>query len=520
MTRYYQLPVTLLLILMASIETTLAQPFEVSKPGNTIAADASVYYEPIRFDEQAIYMLQRKPIEGVVKFDRNLNLLKSYTLKKPSGSQVRFEALGDDFYLFEFTRSALESRLTCVQIDLESGQPKGSPKEVLKYPHERMIDPDSYFIVTDELKNQFILVGAVKDKARYTYEISVIDKELNPVQNTTIKSSFKTNEFQFQQLVRGNAGEIVFLGSNTPSFSRYDTIKLAVYDRTGKELNSTSPETQGFELNKPRLLVKKSGEVLLACLYGDKSNEGLLSTVIVSTIDLQTGSIKEASRITVDPVTLTSKQGKPDNEKPKSENRAEKGKQKPQKFSYNIHSIEENPADNSIVFTAEVAKGETKINMDGPVNNNLDILVFKMKADRSMSLITGVRKDQREEIGAFTKTWPDKFNRKTIYSSHSTFLRGNTLYILFNDHNENTGNASANQPVKFVREYDKESSTYLVTVDLASGKQARYPVYQNDETGISLASRAMMYKNEIVIPRWRYPQLKNSQRTFLTIRLK
>jgi hypothetical protein len=97
------------------------------------------------------------------------------------------------------------------------------------------------------------------------------------------------------------------------------------------------------------------------------------------------------------------------------------------------------------------------------------------------------------------------------YSSFTHLIHNNRLILVFNDHSKNNTIAGYGDRVKRIYNFRRNSNTWGVSIDIATGKMSRKIVSTNDEETILMPRHAMVVKNEIFLPSWRIRALARTK---------
>jgi hypothetical protein len=185
--------------------------------------------------------------------------------------------------------------------------------------------------------------------------------------------------------------------------------------------------------------------------------------------------------------------------------------------NFRIHSIDVNPADNSVIIIAENSYTGSNSYTDrigGQISTSVDrsyicesillVRIDKQGVIRWMNIIPKIQKEifASAEISSGWLSAISTGGGMPYYSSYTHLIKDNKLLIILNDDEGHTTNPKYGASLKEVSDF-KKSNLYAVSVDLATGEMGRKLITSNNSDDILAPRHSFVRKNEILMPTWR-----------------
>lgn len=304
-----------------------------------------------------------------------------------------------------------------------------------------------------------------------------------------------------------------------------------------------------------KLIEQADGQMLLAGFYSNRSTKQDLNGFFINKINPDNGSMALSSYKEINAAMLGNgyqDDGDDDDEIKENKKQSKKAKddEDEDEFpnSFTIKSVDINPADNSIIISSEVSKYTSYSYTTSSYNpttrtttwrttyvhrfTNQDILVINADKDGNIKWLNALPKSQLEQISTTSNRtlgfsvsydYSGYFAQSggmPFYSSYKSFIQGNNLILIFNDHNSNNINPNYGDKVKTVYNFRKRSTAYGVGIDLASGKMTRKSIAANNEETILMPRHAYVVGSDVFVPSWRQKTLAKTELRFAKITVK
>lgn len=471
------------------------------------------------------------------KFDKNYNDIydKDYR-KELRGSIFRgFYPIDEELVMFstEYTRKEKTFTLYARKINKANGEIKQDAKEIGTFPLEDKRDDFEVKFTPVSNGKKLLFSANVSNKDRVSLVTAVLDPQLKREATATIDFRFTPKQFSIQDVFYTANEKIVVLGKESEEtqvgkrkrkrwvFKQYI---LHIYTKAGKkEKEIPITADQRFAISG-KLIEHTDGTLALAGFYATDPKKKDLSGFFLSKIDtdkneLLLTSYKEinASMIGQNYTEDADDDNDDDSKKSKKEEKKKDDDDEEEEIpnDYVLKSVLINPADNSMVITAEISQlyvYQTQ-NRSGNMTTyttvysytTKDILLIGLNADGKVKWVNSIPKKQQEkyENPNITRSEEDYFSGKTAhpyFSSFAALINKDKLIILMNDHQSNNVNPEYGHKVKRVYNFKKKSNFYGISVDLATGTMKRKMIYDNSSDGIMMPRSAYINGSIILIP--------------------
>lgn len=497
----------------------------------------------------------------LIKFDRNFDEVyeKEYKRELKGLEFHSFQVLGQDIFLFatDYVKKEKAFKVYAAKVDKSSGDLTGNLQEIGSYVLENKRD-DYDLSVKSALNGQyFLLVTDISASNRNNLDVVLLDKNLKIKQQTAIDLLYPRNTYNLEDVKYTSNNKIVILGKEFDEVpvGRRKRIKLVfkkyaltVYNVKGNKERDVLVESGDKFAIGGQLMELKNGELLLAGFYSNTARKDELNGFFLSKLNTDLGELTLASYKPLDASMLGSnytEDAEDDDEETRSDRRSSKKAKEDDEENefpnaYIIKSVDYNAADNSYLITAEISKYTYYSYTTSEYNpatrtfrtvtyhvhryENKDILVVNTDDQGQIKWINDIPKNQLEEIRTsnagfgsgigFYRNYSGYFANgggMPYYSSFTHLIHNNKLILVFNDHSKNNTIAGYGDRVKRIYNFRRNSNTWGVSIDIATGKMSRKIVSTNDEETILMPRHAMVVKNEIFLPSWRIRALARTK---------
>ena len=567
--------ILLFVLLLFKNPFLLAQQYQVSwgdalkmRKGTTdmeiVAADnTGVYFSEgsLRMKSYFVIGASYGTSYKLIKFDRNFDEVyeKEYKRELKGLEFHSFQVLGQDIFLFatDYVKKEKAFKVYAAKVDKSSGDLTGNLQEIGSYVLENKRD-DYDLSVKPALNGQyFLLVTDISASNRNNLDVVLLDKNLKIKQQTAIDLLYPRNTYNLEDVKYTTNNKIVILGKEFDEvpvgrrkrtklvFKKY---ALTVYNAKGTKERDVLVESGDKFAIGGQLMELKNGEILLAGFYSNTARKDDLNGFFISKLNTDLGELTLASYKPLDASMLGSnftEDADDEDEETRDDRRSvkkAKDDDEENEFpnAYIIKSVDYNPADNSYLITAEISKYTYYSYTTSEYNavtrtwrtttyhvhryENKDILVVNTDDQGQIKWINDIPKNQLEEIRTsnsgfgsgigFYRNYNGYFANgggMPYYSSFTHLIHNNRLILVFNDHSKNNTIAGYGDRVKRIYNFRRNSNTWGVSIDIATGKMSRKIVSTNDEETILMPRHAMVVKNEIFLPSWRIRALARTK---------
>ena len=497
----------------------------------------------------------------LVKFDKNFNSVfeKDYSKELKGVSFDNIQMLDDELFLFatDYDKREKTVRILGVQLDKKSGEMLGELSELDNYQLESKRDNyDIHFDTIDNSKN-FLLVTDISNNDRTSIAVAVLDKNLKKKESATINLSYEKKTYNLEDVKFTKGGKIILLGKVMEHMVRnngkqknrmvFKEFALSVYNNKGKKEKDINLSSGSHFIIGGKIIEEPTGELLLAGFYSNEQKKNDLNGFFMNKIDVNSGTLVLSSFKEINASMLGEASEDPEDAKAADEDNDEKKSRKEKKKdsdndeeeelpnSYVIRSVNLNPADNSYIITSEISQltSYTYTYMTGTgasshwetrtvyTFTNRDILLIDADKDAQIRWLNVIPKYQVEQVSSSSNGMSNSsaaglgyFARAggmPYYSSYTSFIDDNKMFIILNDHEKNKDVAAYGNKVKMIRTFKKFSDTYGVTVDLNTGKLAKKFINENSEDIILMPRHSYTVGNTIYIPSMRQRLMAKSE---------
>ncbi len=494
----------------------------------------------------------------LVKFDKNFNPVfeRDYSKELKGIDFDNIQMLDDELFMFatDYDKREKKVKIFGAQLDKSTGDLMGEMMELDEYSLESKRDKyDIHFDTIDNTKN-FLLVTDISNNDRTSIAVAVLDKNLKKKESAVINLSYEKGTYGLEDVKYTASGKIVLLGKVLEHMTRnngkakrkmvFKEFALSVYDKKGAKEKDINLSSDNRFIIGGKVIEEPTGELLLAGFYSNGQRKTDLNGFFMNKIDIQNGTLLLSSYKDISSGMLGDASEDADDTKAADDDDDEKKSKKEKKKddddndeelpnSYVIRSVNKNPMDGSYIITAESYKftSYSYSYMSGAgaaatwqtrtvyTFTNRDILLIDADKDAQIRWLNVIPKYQVEQIsdnrsGFGYSGYVGYFARAggmPYYSSYTSFIKDNNMYIIMNDHKKNTGNADYGNKVKMIRTFKKYSDTYGVMVDLNTGKLSRKFINENSDDIVLMPRHSYTVGNTIYIPSMRQHAMAKSE---------
>jgi hypothetical protein len=571
-----------LLCIFSFTLSSFSQSYKVSwgeeiklKKGTTdidiIAADnTGLYFTEGRLKMKSYFVVGASygTVYKLFKLDKNFNEVfdKDYKKELKGYDFHSFQMLENDLFLFvtDYIKKEKLFKVYAAKIDKASGDLLGDFTEFGSYQLESKRDDYDMKVSSIQNGKAFLTVANISGKERVSLGVSVLDKNLKKKENAVIDIAIEPGRYSLQdvQLTRNN--KIVVLGKEFEEttigkkkkkrlvFKQYT---MSIYNDKGRKEKDVDLVSGDKFIIGGKLVESPTGEMLLAGFYSNTSKKDDLNGFFINRVDPEKGELKLSSFKEINSAMLGKSFEDPmEEDDDMKENKKNKQKAKDdddqEDFpnSFEIKSVDINPADNSIIITSEVSQYSYYSYTTSSYNSstkswtyqtnyvhrftNKDILIINSDKDGNIKWMNDIPKSQLEEIRtsssrgmglSFSSDHSGYFasgGGMPYYSSFTRLMTNNTLVILVNDHASNNVIAQYGDKVKTIYNFKKQSNAYGISIDLATGKMSKKMIAQNNTDAILTPRHALVVGNDIYMPSWRMHALAKTELKFAKISVK
>jgi hypothetical protein len=503
------------------------------------------------------------------KLDKNFGEVfdKEYRKELKGLDFQSFQILGNDLFLFatDYERKRKLFKIYGAKVDKNSGELIGGFTEFGSYELESKKDDYEMKVSPQQGGNSLLMVSNISANDRVSIGVSLLDKNLNKVNNAVIDLSFEPNLYQLQDVQYTKGDKIILLGKEFEEaqigkkkkkrlvFKQYI---MSVYDKSGAKEKDIAMDADERYIISGKLIEQPSGDLLLAGFYSNSAKKDDLNGFFINKVNPEKGELLISSFKEINSGMLGKAYedaGDEDPEEKESKKQAQKarddGDEDEFPNSYVIKSVDINPADNSIIITSEVSRYAYYSYYSQRYNpstrtytsswtyihrfTNQDILLIGADQNGNIKWLNDLPKSQFEEIRTTDNSFATSFNYfydrggyfaaaggMPFYSSYKSFIYKNNLVLVMNDHTANNVNPGYGDKVKTVSNFRKRSNVYGVSVDLATGKMSRKIIASNNDETILMPRHGFVVDNDIIIPSWRQHLMAKTELKFAKVTVK
>jgi hypothetical protein len=530
------------------------------------ADNTGMYFTEERVNKNNfVIMSTLTPTVKLYKVDKNFLEVfdKDYKKELKGLTFDSFQPLGNTLYLFatDYEKKGKLFKIYGAKIDKNSGDLVDDFKELASFGLESKRDDYEMKVTPIDNGKSFLMVSNISGKERVAIGVSILDQNLVSKENTVLAFNYNPDEYSLSDIKYTKEKKIIVLGKHyelvetkkkKKKKSVFKEYQMAIYNKEGEKEKDVPLVANNKYVIGGQMVEKADGSILLAGFYSNTPTKQGLNGFFVNNIDVNSGQllISSFSEVTSDML------GKPyedesdedDEDKTSKNQKSKKDKDDdddddaeiPNDFI--IRSVDINEADQSIIFTSEIAKVSvtTRTRFERVGNStrmvtetyydfdNKDILIAKADKEGKINWVNILPKSQHEYIYSSHGTgfyydmtgYFAKAGGMPFYSGFTSGLINNKLIIIMNDHLSNNVNPAYGDKVKTVFNFKKKSNVYGIAVDLETGKMTRKFIGNNSPEAVLTPRNAMLVKNEFYIPSYRYHLIGKSDLKFakLTIR--
>ncbi len=534
-----------------------------TKDMDIVAADKSgVYFTEERAKLQAIGLFGNTigTSAKLVKFDKSFNEVfeKDYSKELKGVSFDNIQMLDDGLFLFatDYDKREKTVRILGAKLDKNTGEMLGELSELDNYQLESKRDNyDIHFDTIENTKN-FLLVTDISNNDRTSIAVAVLDKNLKKKQSAVINLSYEKKTYSLEDVKFTQGGKIILLGKVMEHMVRnngkqknrmvFKEFALSVYNSKGKKEKDIDLSSGSHFIIGGKIIEEPNGQLLLAGFYSNEQKKNDLNGFFMNKIDVNAGTLTLSSFKEINSGMLGDVSEDADDAKAAEDDDNDKKSRKEKKKddddeeeelpnSYTIRSVNLNPADGSYIITSEITQltSYTYSYMTGTgasahwetrtvyTFTNRDILLIDADKEAQIRWLNVIPKYQVEQISSSGRGLSNSSaaglgyfawsGGMPYYSSFTSFIDNNKMFIILNDHEKNKDIAAYGNKVKMIRTFKKFSDTYGVSVDLNTGKLTKKFINENSEDIILMPRHSYTVGNTIYIPSMRQRMMAKSE---------
>lgn len=512
-----------------------------------IAADKSgVYFSQLRGSSSSTKL---------IKIDQSFTVVfeKDYDNKMKDRLYETFAYLADKMFLFtrDYNKKQKTLTIACIQIDKTTGELIDTWKDIAVYKKEN--EKDEIRIDIRPMVNQtgYIVTTSVESADNLKIHTQTLDVNAQPKISSTINIEFAPKLYELEDIKISKTNSIILLGKE---YEEVETLKkkkkvktiafkqylIGFYTVAGEKITNVPVSTNEKFALGAKLIEQPTGEILLAGFYSNTIKKDALSGFFINKIDPVSGTILSSTTKEMSTSMLGNFKEEDEPETDSKEKSAKKlaGKQEdsteeslPNNFI--IRTADVNPADNSIIITAEVMRYSTyhftQTEWTGSGNTrtmktsyydrhlfyNNDILIINADKGGKVNWFNLIHKSQLETYVTYSfggdpyyelrKNYAGMFSSSLFpyYSSYKTMFYKNNLLLIYNDNIKNKNTLGIKDDIYTIANFSNHSNTYAIIIDLATGKMTKKSIASNDEETVIMPRHSYIFGNNIFAPSWK-----------------
>ncbi len=529
---------------------------------NVVTADnTGLYFTEARMKIKPGFFSATSVQANYKLYKMNKNFVEIY--EKDYADELRglefdsFQPLGENLYLFatDYQKKGKSFTVYGAKIDKNSGNMISGLAEMEKFSLESKKDEFQMRVSPVKNESSFLVVSNILGKDYVNLRVRLLDKELKTKQSTAITLSFTNEQFTVQDVkltddnkivVLGKEYEETLVGKKKRKKMIFKSYVMMIYSSNGNKEKDILLNSGDRFIISGKLIEQPGGNLLLAGFYSNSIRKEKLRGFFINKIDVKTGeltinSFKEINSSMLGAASLDeneeTKTKSKETENPEDDDDKD---QFPNDFI--IRSVYVNPSDSSIVINSEVLKRtfyfSTSTYNDGGRRTtyttsydgfiNKDLLIINADKDGNIRWVNAIPKSQREEVvsgvaGPSGSSVSGYFTGEAgvpYYSSFASLIHNNQLILILNDHTNNKTNTAYGKTVQEIYDFQKSSSIYGISIDLATGKMDRKLIAINNGETIPMPRHALVVQNELFIPSWKTKKLAKTKVRFAKILVK
>lgn len=506
----------------------------------------------------------------LMKMDKNFAEVfdKEYKKELKGLSFHSFQPLDKDLYMFatDYEKKEKLFKVFGAKIDKNTGELVGDFMELGSYALESKKDDYEMKITPVQGGKYFLMVSNVSGTDRVSLGVHLLDKGLKRKESAMIDLSFNPDLYSLQDVKFTSSNKIVLLGKEYEEtqigkkkrkrfiFKQY---VMSVYNNDGKKENDVKLDADDRYIISGRLIESPGSQMLLAGFYSNSAKKEDLNGFYINKVDPVNGTLLLSSYKEINSGMLGKgfiDEADDDDLSKEEKKQAQKGKTDDDEEgefpnSFVIKSVDINTADNSVIITSEVSRytyySYTTSNYNASTRswtyrttyvhrfNNQDVLVINADKDGNIRWLNALPKSQQEEVRTSNNSYSYGFSYgydeagyfaraggMPYYSSYSSLIYNNTLFVLMNDHTSNNVNPEYGNKVKTVYNFRKKSNLYGVSFDLNTGKMTRRIIASNNDETILMPRHAFVANNEFFMPSWRQHVMAKTELKFAKVTIR
>lgn len=537
--------------------------------------------EIIAADKTGLYFTEKRRTAGMFSIGGGVSAYKLYKFDKTFSEVFEkeykkelkgfdfhsFQQLDNDLFLFatDYIKKEKTFKIYGAKIDKGTGDLQGDFNLLGFYTLENKRDDFELNVSPAQNGTGLLLVSNVSASDRASVAVSLLDKSFRKKESTIINLSYEANLYELEDVRITKNNRIVLLGKEyeETTFGRkkkkrlvFKQYVMSVYNPEGIKISGVAIDTDDRYIISGKLIEHPDGKLLLAGFYSNSPKKEDLSGFYINIVDadngvLQLSSFKEINSGMLGKAYLDESDDDDDTRESKKQAKKAKDDDDEEEFPnrFVIKSVDINPGDNSIVITSEVSRYAFYSFTNSSYNpttrtwtrtttfvhrfTNQDILIIHADRNGEIKWLNAMPKAQLEEVRTNSSSTGPGLNWNydrggyfargggmPYYSSFKSIIRNNNLILVLNDHNSNNVNPNYGDKVKTIYNFRKRSTTYGVTVDLATGKMTRKIIASNNDETIMMPRHSYLVGNELFVPSWRIKTIGKTELRFAKITIR
>jgi hypothetical protein len=478
---------------------------------HVVRATTNALFIPISFNVGSeILIKMNDKLEKVFMIDYDDEM------KGKSFSQYFFN--NDRIWLFatEYLKKEDLENLYSIEIDKNTGAVIGEwqlIKSWVKTNKKQNVDIE---ITPNADNSKYIISNYLNADGSHQFEVSMHDKNFKPQgKSFPLKNEFDPKYVKISDLIFTKTNHIVLLAKEYEDvpFKRrtkreFKENVIRVYDMKGKLLHKLKASQNNLYLHESKT-TEMDGVVYMVANYGASRGAEVTGT-IVQILNPETGQIITSTSQSIDTKVLennTTETDDPEEKKAIEKEEKEKKKEEDNSISALWFSKFNRDSDGSTYTFSEEKKvyhytvTRQSTNGTGAARNTVytsrdyadidckNMVINKLdKAGNAVWRIV-IPKFQRETHDGWLYlsdldrlgNFQESFSYIPRYSSFFSFQTKNKIYVILNDHKKNENVTQLNQSIKKAYAYGKNTNTYTIEIDKATGTIKRNVLFNNKD---------------------------------------
>ena len=474
------------------------------------------------------------------KFDANFKQVfeKEYSRQLKGLTLSSVKPLKNKLYLFANDYDKKENIYTmyAAEINRNTGDLLTDPKEIGNYTLSSDRDIVRYVLKPSQDSTAWSLITNIipDDGSGGSVYITILDEKLDKKQNAVIHLKQDPDVFSFEDMAFTNDGKFLVLGKefeylNGSTKKKDKVFKDFTLTRYGSKGNQEAVYKLYESNNKysiaGKLITLPRGEVVFAGFYSNapRGKAQALNGIYTARIDLNGNTLTQSSAIEVNQAQLTDLGDSTGQANEPEHNKSKKGDEKEEQGfsnSFLIRNVVVNPVDNSLVIIAETfsfsyhtyympATSTSSASHSVAYDfQNRELLLVDISPDGKLNKISMIPKKQRETFSeshtsSIYSTYGGYFTQGgsyPYYSSISSSVYNNNLFIFFNDNNKNE-KVTTGSDVKAVKWTDdfQNSSLCAFSINLRDFTVKKESIFHNTDI-VAMPRFGFVAGNTVYLP--------------------